>query len=218
MRLKSHDNSPDDYKVIFSNSEFEQLLKVADNRENPDIDALDERTATDRAILMLGGRVGLRCEEISHARVTALSSDEYGRHYLRVGGKNTRGGSKKTRYSYVPDDAYQTLLNLLQVRSVSLQDASPDERLIPIAPRTVRYRIEKLRERMVEEAGTQEWAHLSTHDLRRRYAQWMLQEVGVNIRHVMSWGGWDDFDSIKPYLAEPSPEAMHNELERVGLS
>lgn len=218
MILKHHDNDEDTAKVIFTEDEAETLVhEAAENRDNPDIEALDDRTATDQVILLLGKDVGLRVEEIANAKVENLGENSQGRYTLYIEGKNTRGGKKKPRKAWIPDHVNDRINTLLQVRGIDRNDPPEGETIIPVAESTVRWRIKEIGKQMAEITGNEDWEKLSSHDLRRRYAQYMLVEQGVNIRHVMAWGGWDNFESIKPYLSEPNEMAQDEELSRVGL-
>jgi site-specific recombinase XerD len=45
---------------------------------------------------------------------------------------------------------------------------------------------------------------VSSHDLRRSWATYHLVERQVDVRTMMSIGGWSDYSAIEPYLAEPT--------------
>jgi hypothetical protein len=59
-------------------------------------------------------------------------------------------------------------------------------------------------------------ATASSHDLRRFWANFLLVEEGVNPRVVMRLGGWEDFQSIKPYLDRPRDSTVADEMETAG--
>jgi site-specific recombinase XerD len=48
------------------------------------------------------------------------------------------------------------------------------------------------------------WSQVSSHDLRRSWATYHLVERQVDVRTMMSVGGWSDYSAIEPYLAEPT--------------
>lgn len=68
-----------------------------------------------------------------------------------------------------------------------------------------------------EQAGDEDYRQVSSHDLRRRYAQRLLVEKELNPRIVMQVGGWDSFQAIEPYLDEPTPDVVNDTFEKAGL-
>jgi len=60
--------------------------------------------------------------------------------------------------------------------------------------------------------------YVSSHDLRRRFAQRLLVDEGMNPRVVMSVGGWSSFQAIEPYLNEPSENIVNQAFDEAGLS
>jgi len=59
--------------------------------------------------------------------------------------------------------------------------------------------------------------YVSSHDLRRRFAQRLLVDEGMNPRVVMSVGGWSSFQAIEPYLNAPTPEVVNEAFEEAIL-
>lgn len=59
---------------------------------------------------------------------------------------------------------------------------------------------------------------MSSHDLRRRFAQRLLVDKQVNPRVVMQVGGWDSFQAIEPYLNAPTPEVVNDAFEEAGFA
>jgi len=58
------------------------------------------------------------------------------------------------------------------------------------------------------ETGDDDFRHVSSHDLRRRFAQRLFVDENMNPRVVMQVGGWDSFQAIEPYLNAPTPEVV----------
>jgi integrase len=56
------------------------------------------------------------------------------------------------------------------------------------------------------------WRHVSTHDLRRYFAQTLLVRENKNPRVVMRIGGWSSMDALEPYLNRPTPEVVASEM------
>lgn len=63
----------------------------------------------------------------------------------------------------------------------------------------------------------EDFRHVSSHDLRRRFAQRLLVDENLNPRVVMQVGGWDSFQAIEPYLNAPTPEVVDDAFAEVGL-
>ena len=59
-------------------------------------------------------------------------------------------------------------------------------------------------ETVAEEVDDERWFEVSSHDLRRSWATFHLVERQVDVRTMMSVGGWSDYSAIEPYLAEPT--------------
>jgi integrase len=64
--------------------------------------------------------------------------------------------------------------------------------------------------------GSERFLDVSSHDLRRFRANYLLVNEGVNPRVIMSLGGWEDFQSIKPYLDRPRDSTVAEEIETAG--
>ena len=58
---------------------------------------------------------------------------------------------------------------------------------------------------------------MSSHDLRRRFAQRLLVDEGVNPRVVMAVGGWSSFSAIEPYLNEPTEDVISEAFDEADL-
>ena len=72
--------------------------------------------------------------------------------------------------------------------------------------RTVQYWVEQTAEKAAEETGDADYRRISTHDLRRCWANHLLVEQNVSPRIVMALGGWSSYDAIEPYLAAPTEQ------------
>ncbi len=49
---------------------------------------------------------------------------------------------------------------------------------------------------------------VTSHDLRRAWANHLLVEENVSPRIVMRLGGWSSYDAIEPYLAAPTGKIL----------
>lgn len=72
-------------------------------------------------------------------------------------------------------------------------------------------------QRAAEETGEDDYNYVSSHDLRRRYAQRLLVDEQMNPRIVMQIGGWGSFAALEPYLNAPTPDVVNQAFEEAGL-
>ncbi|WP_436347046.1 site-specific integrase [Natronorubrum sp. FCH18a] len=184
-----------------TDAELEELRRAAANHR-------------DDLILQLGGYVGLRAFEVPQIEPRHVKRTGDGDHYrLRVPeGKDTSGGGKP-RDAYLPRDVEAAIH-----RYRSAEEIAQDEPLIDLSERGVRAVVKRTAERAAEETGDPDFRHISSHDLRRRFAQRLLVDERVNPRVVMAVGGWDSFQAIEPYLNAPTEDVVNEAFEDAGLA
>ncbi|ERH11166.1 MAG: hypothetical protein J07HX64_02948 [halophilic archaeon J07HX64] len=85
-----------------------------------------------------------------------------------------------------------------------------------LAPTSGRRVVKRLARGAYETTGTERFLDLSSHDLRRYWANYLLVNCGVNPRVLMRLGGWEEFQSIKPYLDRPRDSTVAEEMETAG--
>jgi len=68
-----------------------------------------------------------------------------------------------------------------------------------------------------DETGNLDFRRVSSHDLRRAWANHLLVEEGVSPRIVMALGGWSSYDAIEPYLAAPTEDNIIDSMQAVSL-
>lgn len=173
----------------------------------------------DRCIVQLGAWVGLRANEIARAEVKDLkeySVDGKIEHFLDVYGKQTQQkkgeGKKKGREAYVPDEVYSNLILLKNENNSVGNDPLIPGRNGKMSVSGVRYRVYTVAKNAYERYEDQDFKYVSSHDLRRFFANYNLVEKGKNPRVVMSVGGWESWEAIKPYLDKPSRKTVASEL------
>ena len=190
------------YKVWMTDSELEELRRAADSYR-------------DDLIIQLGGYVGLRAFEIPQPSPKDVKRTEDGEHYrIRVPeGKDTTGGGGKPRDAYLPGDVERDLHQFQ-----GAEDVGRHEPYIDLTERGVRAVVKRAAERAAEETGDSDFRHVSSHDLRRRFAQRLLVDKQVNPRVVMAVGGWDSFAAIEPYLNAPTADVVNEAFQEAGLS
>lgn len=182
-----------------------------------------EKQAWERGIaglLML--RCGLRSEETTTVTPNDVERAKDGESwFLEVQGKNTKGGEKTTRKTWLPDDVERDLFNFARQN-----DIDDDEPYLPYTPRTIQNWISNNHGK--DEQGTgaadvlardedehDDWKHVSSHDLRRHWAHHHLVERKVPVRVMMAIGGWSSYSAIEPYLTEPSESNIIDEMRAV---
>lgn len=201
MRLEAT-GKPGQYKVWLTDSELEQLERVAESQR-------------DHLIIRLGGRVGLRAFEVPQICPKHVRRTDDGDHYrLRVPeGKDTTGTGGKPRDAYLPSEVEGDIH-----RFQNAEDVDRSEPLIDLTERAIRDVVKRTASRAAEETGDEDFQHVSSHDLRRRFAQRLLVDRQMNPRVVMAVGGWDSFQAIEPYLNAPTPEVVNEAFEDAGLA
>ncbi|GAB6879193.1 site-specific integrase [Halorubrum gandharaense] len=200
MRLEAT-GAEDQYKVWMTDSELEELRRSATSHR-------------DDLIIQLGGYAGLRSFEILQVTPGDVKRTEDGEHYrLRIPeGKDTSGSGGKPRDAYLPHHVERDLH-----RYVSSENISERERVIDLTERAVRAAVKRTAERAADETGDGDFRHVSSHDLRRRFAQRLLVDEQMNPRVVMQVGGWGSFQAIEPYLNAPTPEVVNDAFEEADL-
>lgn len=200
MRLEATARE-DVFKVWMNDDELEELRRAA-------------ATYRDDIIIQLGGYVGLRAFEVPQVQPRHVKRTSDGEHYrLRVPeGKDTTGGGGKPRDAYLPRDVEADLH-----RYQSEEGIDRTHPFVGLTERGVRAVVERTADRAAEETGDGDFRHVSSHDLRRRFAQRLLVDEQVNPRVVMAVGGWDSFAAIEPYLNAPTDDVINREFEAAGL-
>jgi integrase len=93
---------------------------------------------------------------------------------------------------------------------------APQDPFIDLAQSSVRGVVHRTSDRAARETGDQDFGKVSTHDLRRRFAQRLLVDEQMNPRVVMAVGGWDSFAAIEPYLNAPSEDVIDEAFKNLS--
>lgn len=200
MRLEST-GRPEQYKVWLTDSELDELRRHAGSARND-------------LIIQLGGFVGLRAFEIPQVAPEHVKRTGDGEHYrLRVPeGKDTTGNGGKPRDAYLPQSVERDIHTYQQEHD--LRDSDP---FVDLTESGVRAVVKRVAERTAEETGESDYRHVSSHDLRRRFAQRLLVDEQMNPRVVMAVGGWDSFQAIEPYLNAPSETVVNSAFDTADV-
>jgi integrase len=189
MRVEA--TAGNEYKVWLTDSEIEDLRR-ATNSQRDDI------------IIQLGAFVGLRAFEIPQIRPTDVKETESGQYRLRVSaGKDTSGNGGKPRDAYLPDSVERDLQRFQNEHNIA-----PKDPYIDVKQPGVRAVVRRTAARAANTTNDEDFQKVSTHDLRRRFAQRLLVDEQMNPRVVMAVGGWDSFAAIEPYLNAPSQDVI----------
>lgn len=150
--------------------------------------------------MQLMGRCGLRADEVSYPSDDDLRWSDGGECWLfEVRGKNTKGGVPKTRDVWMPEDVADDVHKYTRERGL---DAT--EPWVDASTSSIRRWVKEAAERVADRKDAPRWREVSSHDLRRSWATYHLVERQVDVRTMMSIGGWSDYSAIEPYLAEPT--------------
>ena len=189
------------FKVWMDDDEIDELRRAAGSRR-------------DDLIIQLGAFVGLRAFEIPQVAPEHVRRVDDGDHYrLRVPeGKDTRTGEGEPRNAYLPASVERDLYQF--ERDEQLDDTDP---FVDLTPGGVRAAVRRTADAAAERSGDDDFRDVSSHDLRRRFAQRLLVDHGMNPRVVMAVGGWSSFGAIEPYLYAPTDEVVNREFDGVDV-
>jgi integrase len=199
MRLEAT-QADNETKVWLTDSEIEGLRRAAVSYR-------------DDIIIQLGAFVGLRAFEIPQIQPRHIKTTDSGSYRLRVPrGKDTTGGGGKPRDAFLPADVERDLQQYQNAENIA-----PRDPFVDLTERGVRAAVKRTAEAAAEQTGDADFERVSSHDLRRRFAQRLLVDEEVNPRVVMQVGGWDSFQAIEPYLNAPTPDVVDAAFEDADL-
>jgi len=189
-----------EHKVWLADSEIEDLRRATNSQR-------------DDLIIQLGAFVGLRAFEIPQVRPADIKESDRGQYRLRVrSGKDTTGSGGKPRDAYLPSSVERDLQRYQNEHNIA-----PKDSYIDLKQPGVRAVVRRTAQRAARQTGHADFEKVSTHDLRRRFAQRLLVDQQMNPRVVMAVGGWDSFAAIEPYLNAPSEEVIDDAFAEISL-
>ncbi len=201
--MRSERNRDGSWNVWMSREEYRALPRAAESFER-------------EVAIRLMGDCGLRAHEVLDVEPGHISRMSDGRHYELevVGGKDTTGeyDQAKHRETWLPIEV-ESLIN----RYIQSEGINQDEPLVDVSKRTVQNWVEWAAEAAAEEMNDSDYNRVSSHDLRRAWANHLLVEENVSPRIVMALGGWSSYDAIEPYLAAPTESNIIESMRRVSL-
>ena len=166
--------------------------------------------------IRLMGDCGLRVAEVLDVQPQHISRKKDGAHFELevVSGKDTTGeyAGGKHREAWLPRE-----LEALVNRYVQQAGLDEDEALVAKSKRTLQNWVDDAAADAAEATDDTDYHRVSTHDLRRCWANHLLVEENVSPRIVMALGGWSSYDAIEPYLAAPTEDNIIGSMSEVSL-
>jgi len=157
--------------------------------------------------MQLMARCGLRADEVNYPERDDLRWSSSGECWLiEVRGKNTKGGAKKTRDAWVPETVAENIQ-----RFCSERDRDSTASIVSVCTGSVRRWVKEAATQLVAEHGDR-WEMVSSHDLRRSWATYHIVERGIDVRTMMSIGGWSDYSAVEPYLGEATESKIGSSM------
>lgn len=200
MHLEDYDQQ-DGKRVWLAEDELEAFLGEAVSGE------AGTGLGTEQIIaLELAGRCGLRTDEVVDVTPADVVNGP-AKQMVRV----QSGKGNKYREAPVPEGLS------IRIQTYAEQDGqATDDAIVDRPTRTLRRWVDKVAEAMQSVSGDPGWRYLSPHDLRRSWAQALL-DSGVEPGMVMEWGGWESWPTFREhYLGVYSPKRQQLEREKVG--
>lgn len=190
MQMEDHEND-DGRKVWLTEEEATELLNAAND-------------TTQRIAFGLGLRCGLRAHEIVAATPRDVTNGPAG-SFLRV----EHGKGDKYRETPLPQNLATTIETVGDLRDED--DTTP---LVDVSTRTIERWVGRAAESLAEHPDDG-WHYLTPHDLRRTWGT-LLCEREVEPGLVMTYGGWEDWDTFREhYLGQYSVKAQNRAREKV---
>lgn len=166
--------------------------------------------------IRLMGDCGLRVAETLDVTPADIKRTSDGAHHLLnvEAGKDTTGEYEggMQRETWLPRD-----VEVLLARFQKQNELPEDESYIDVGKRQVQNWVQNAAETAAEETGDDDYQKVSTHDLRRCWANHLLVEENISPRIVMALGGWNSYDAIEPYLAAPTESNIVDSMGAVSL-
>jgi integrase len=201
--MRTERNKDGSWNVWMTRGEYQELPRAAHSLQA-------------EVAIRLMGDCGLRVAETLDVQPRHISRTKDGRHYeLAVtSGKDTTGEYEggKYRETWLPRDV-EVLIN----RYVQENNLGDGDLLIDRKKRSVQNWVSRAADAAADETGDDDYRRVSSHDLRRCWANHLLVEEGVSPRIVMALGGWSSYDAIEPYLAAPTEDNIIEQMSKATL-
>ncbi|WP_338756492.1 site-specific integrase (plasmid) [Halobacterium salinarum] len=135
--------------------------------------------------------------------------------FAEVWGKDTTGKTENGKYRKVP----LTRATIDCIETIREETHIPDdEPLVGISSRTMNDWAYKIGTLVTEQTGDVDYErYFSPHDLRRYFATNCLVRHAMNMETVMAVGGWEDYATMKNYLAVSSDDQIIRDFADADL-
>lgn len=191
------------------------------------IDVAEDRSRKHHVVVAAGLKMGLRANEFCTIRPCDMH-EQAGAFFLRIrDAKDTRAdGDGKSRDAYLPRSVEHALLRLQSTEGID-----DDELFFDVHKSRIRQMVREVADDVADDieryhddgsngcknhpGRAEDWRRVSSHDLRRYFAQSALRRKEVDPAVVMATGGWDSMEALSPYLHTPTPEEIAEEFENI---
>mgnify|MGYP000265355968 FL=1 len=201
--MRTERNKDGTWNVWMTRDEFRELPRSASSFER-------------EIAIRLMGDCGLRVAETLDVTPDDIKRTSDGAHHLLnvEGGKDTTGEYEggKQRETWLPRD-----FEVLLARYRQENDLDTDDHFVTVGKRQVQNWVRDAAAAAAEQSGDEDFRKISSHDLRRCWANHLLVEEHVSPRIVMALGGWSSYDAIEPYLAAPTESNIVDSMTEVSL-
>jgi len=181
-----------------------------------EIDGLIDKTdtATEQVALTLGGKAGLRREEIVSVKGRDFRDAPKG--FVRVWGDYAK--RDKFREVPIPDDLAAFIRGLTQGRAADQPVILNTNTGNAYDGSSVYRWLKKAADRMGRATGDDAWQYVDVHDLRRSWGGHLLWNCGVSPMSVMDFGGWESWVTFQEhYMGEMTPQARDMERAKIDF-
>jgi len=202
MRLKTLENQR---RVYMNPHDYDTMLSCAPSRRA-------------RLAMRLMGECSCRVSEVAqeiYAEDLRQSTDpEVDLWFLPIHGKDTksRNTDGKRRDVWVPQSVKDAIDEYRRVENLAA-----DVPLFPFSKKTVQNDVKDAAANAAEKTGNDDFEYISAHDFRAYFATNMLLREGVDIEIVMELGGWENRETMDPYLNASFDDVIQHELAVAGV-
>lgn len=178
----TEDEDSDQMRVRLSQRELEQVYQAVSNDMEKEI------------ALRLMGEAGLRSAEVTDVTMEHVEPMEVEESRFKLVVPNGKGDKRReTVISSALRDKMQ---------AYSQAHATGSEPIVDRTTRTLQNWVTDVREQQNGEG----WEYVSTHDLRRSWANELL-ESGTSVPVVMQLGGWEDYETFRDHYLDTLSDA-----------
>ncbi|WP_256392808.1 hypothetical protein [Natronoarchaeum rubrum] len=200
--MEKEELSRGQYRVYLDRYEYRTLLNNA-----PD--------PTTALAIRLGGEVGLKVSEIvnvqlQHAERSDVAPDKYFLFIPTEEDEDDQYARGRPRRAYLPRSVHEFMQEYAEAN-----DVSHNEDLIQYAMRSIQNFVKDAAKAAAEETGKEDFELVSSLDLRIFFARQAISRWRIHPRVLLEIGGWNDMQSLREQLEEPTETKIIREFERV---